>query len=134
MGLPGIDGGLRLAEGLRETLGPVRILSILRDPVRRFVSEFQYRYSSWAASGAPDLEAHLDRCLAGSFEDSPWDLQTYHRGEYHRFLPAWLGTFALGSAVVPLDPDYPPRRRASLLAGERAQRGPGDLGNPRSAP
>lgn len=90
-------GGAIVAEAIREHLGNIRVLLILRDPVDRLFSFYKFKKGSMELDRGLTLEQYVRRCEAVSRRDlrkrernQYWGIE---EGLYARYLPQWFDVF-----------------------------------------
>jgi hypothetical protein len=89
-------GGLATAAAIDETCHP-RVAVILREPVSRLISFFQFMQGRLQVPATMTLAQYVERCAA--IPPDGMDLRVNNvytgvwGGEYARFLPAWLETY-----------------------------------------
>jgi hypothetical protein len=91
-------GGRPLAERMREVLGPdARILMVLREPVARFESFFEFQKARLRIGPEVDVEAYLARAdaltAAERAEPANHAWLAFPGGCYADYLPAWHDVF-----------------------------------------
>jgi hypothetical protein len=100
-------GGERLARGMRDALGDPRIIVVLREPVSRFVSFFEYQKVRLRIPETMTIDEYLraaDRLDRADFADPENEKYfAYYGGCYADDLPAWTGTYGDRLRVVFLD-------------------------------
>jgi hypothetical protein len=101
-----IFGGARLAEGIRERLGPIRIVFVLRDPVDRLISYFKHMKRSrevhaelsceeYAGHALEELPAALGRANGrpvNVYRESVF-VRGLAQGFYADYLEEWYAVF-----------------------------------------
>ena len=100
-------GGEPLAEGMREALGDPKIIVVLREPVSRFVSFFEYQKVRLRIPETMTIEEYLaiaDRLDRADFADPENEKYfAFYGGCYADDLPAWTATYGERLRVVFLD-------------------------------
>jgi hypothetical protein len=102
-----VYGGAAVADRMREVLGAVRAIVVLRDPVDRFVSFFEFQQARLRIPADMTVEQYLARVDAMSDDDfrdpesHPWF--GVRGGRYADWLPAWSAAFGADLHVVMFD-------------------------------
>lgn len=90
-------GGTALAEGMRDALGDPRIIVVLREPVSRFVSFFEYQKVRLRLPESMTIEeycaATAEMTLADFADPDNERYFGFHGGCYADFLPTWAATY-----------------------------------------
>jgi hypothetical protein len=112
-------GGAPLARRMREVLGPARAIVVLREPIARFVSFFEFQQARLRIPAEMTVEEYLarvDRMSDADFRDPenhPW---FGIRGScYADWLPAWCTELGADLRVIDFD-DLVTRTPATLRA------------------
>ncbi len=97
-------GGRILATYLREYLGPTHILIMLRDPVARLISFYNFKKSQLELPEDISLQEYVDRCEAipepeirQRKNNTYWGIEG---GYYDQYLSDWFETFPDTTKVV----------------------------------
>lgn len=97
-------GGALVAEAIREELGNIRVLLILRNPVDRLFSFYKFKKGSMELDNGLTLEQYVRRCEATSRSDlKKREYNQYlgiEEGLYARYLPQWFDVFGSSLRVV----------------------------------
>lgn len=100
-------GGEPLARGMHDALGDPRVIVVLREPVSRFVSFFEYQKVRLRIPESMTIEEYLaiaDRLDRAEFADPENEKYfAYFGGCYADDLPAWLQTYGDRLRIVFLD-------------------------------
>jgi hypothetical protein len=99
-----IFGKEKIAHAIHKTLGEVKILIILKDPVERLLSFYKRKKATFQLSDKINLQEYVDRCLA----KTPAELalhknQIYTLGYYDEYIGPWFETFGKNLKVVFFD-------------------------------
>jgi hypothetical protein len=100
-------GGAPLAHRMHEVLGPVRAIVVLRDPIKRFVSFFEFQQARLRIPEDMTVEQYLTRVDGMSDadflapENHPWF--GVRGGRYADWLPAWCAELGTDLHVVMFD-------------------------------
>jgi hypothetical protein len=100
-------GGEALARGMQDALGDPRAIVVLREPVSRFVSFFEYQKVRLRIPESMPIEEYLsiaDRLDRADFADPENEKYfAFYGGCYADDLPAWLQTYGDRLRIVFLD-------------------------------
>ena len=100
-------GGEALARGMRAALGDPRIIVVLREPVSRFLSFFEYQKVRLRIPQEMAIEEYLaivDRLDRADFSDPANERYfAFFGGCYADYLPAWVQTYGERLRVMFLD-------------------------------
>jgi hypothetical protein len=102
-----VFAGEKIAKEIYSTLGPVKIIIILKDPVDRLLSFYQRKKATFQLSQDITLSEYVNKCL--SF--SPAELEMRENqiytgislGLYHQFLEPWLQLYGSNLKLVFFD-------------------------------
>ncbi len=96
-----IFGGEKIANAIHETLGPVKIIIILKDPVDRLISFYQRKKATFQLPADIDLREYVKICLSKTSEElDQHENQVYtgiSLGLYAQYLQPWLQLY--GSSI-----------------------------------
>lgn len=100
-------GGADVASVIKSVLGEVKVILVLRDPVARFFSFFEFMKSSLLIDKSMDARGYYSACLAMSENDlKNRDSNKYfglEGGCYAKYLPAWQDVFGSNLKIVFFD-------------------------------
>lgn len=90
-------GGRNMASHISASLGDVRIMIILKDPVERLVSFYQRKKTTFQLPSGMTLKDYVNQCLAISGDEILSEenklFTGIYFGEYHHHLPAWFDVY-----------------------------------------
>lgn len=102
-----VFGGNKIADKIVDTLGPVKILIILKDPVDRLISFYRRKKATFQLPEQMDFATYVKACLQKSNRELDLhENQIYtgvYLGLYHRFLEPWLQRFGDDIKIVYFD-------------------------------
>jgi hypothetical protein len=102
-----IFGKEKIASAIKNTLGPVRILIILKDPVERLVSFYKRKKATLQLDAGITFREYVDRCLAKSPQElSKPENQLYtgiSLGYYDEYIEPWIQIFGKDLKIVFFD-------------------------------
>ncbi|MBL0339644.1 MAG: sulfotransferase domain-containing protein [Bacteroidetes bacterium] len=102
-----VFGGEKIASEIHTTLGSVKIIIILKDPVDRLISFYQRKKATFQLSQNMDLGEYVKMCLAKSADELDLrENQVYtgiSLGLYHNFLEPWLHLYGSNCKIVFFD-------------------------------
>lgn len=102
-----IFGKEKIAGAIRSTLGPVKILIILKDPVERLLSFYKRKKATLQLDAEITFKQYVEKCLAKSPEElSKLEHQLYtgiSLGYYDEYIEPWFNTFGKDLKVVFFD-------------------------------
>lgn len=102
-----VFGGEKIATEIFKTLGPVKIVIILKDPVDRLISFYQRKKATFQLPQDTNLRDYVQLCLS----KTPAELDQHEHqvytgislGLYHQFLEPWLKIFGNNIKIVFFD-------------------------------
>ncbi|HEX5002562.1 MAG TPA: sulfotransferase domain-containing protein [Bacteroidia bacterium] len=100
-------GKEKIAHAIKETLGPVKVLIILKDPVERLISFYKRKKATFQLPSHIDLKEYVEKCLAKSKHDlEKQEHQIFtgiSLGYYDEYINPWFDTFGNQLKVVFFD-------------------------------
>lgn len=102
-----IYGKERIAGAIRKTLGPVKVLIILKDPVERLISFYKRKKATLQLDPGMTLKSYVNTCLS----KTPQELESLNNqlytgislGCYDEYLEPWFNEFGTDLRVVFFD-------------------------------
>ena len=92
-----IYGGEKIAHAIKGTLGDIKVLIILKDPVERLKSFYTRKKSTLQLPANMDFTQYVEQCLSMKDEDlDKKENQIYtgiYLGLYSKYMKAWYDTF-----------------------------------------
>lgn len=93
-----LHGGAKLARAIKEDLGDIRIVMLLREPISRLYSFFSFKKRSLEIEKELSFSEFVNQCLTCSYDQPPkGDLQRNYLaiedGFYAKYLEQWYGVF-----------------------------------------
>lgn len=91
------DGGRKVAQAVKDTLGHTRVIVVLREPVERLFSFYNFEKAMFFLEADIDFDRYIEACVA--MPDEQVRIQTNHRfwgvrgGFYADYLQDWYDVF-----------------------------------------
>ncbi|BAC90134.1 sulfotransferase domain-containing protein [Gloeobacter violaceus] len=91
------DGGRKVAQAIRSTLGPTRVMIVLREPVERLFSFYHFEKAMFFLDSEIDFDRYIELCVA--MPEEQVRIQTNHKfwgvrgGFYTDYLEEWYDVF-----------------------------------------
>lgn len=102
-----VFGGEKIATEIRNTLGDIKILIILKDPVQRLISFYQRKKATFQLPADMDFNTYVEKCLSKTdHELDQHENQIFtgiYLGQYHRFLEPWIQVYGKNLKLVFFD-------------------------------
>ena len=95
-------GEIKIIEQMRALLPPHKVIVVLRDPVDRFISNFNFLKSKLLIKQDEDLNSFINNCIIQL--EKPLVDNDYSRalmeGKYIDFLPAWIDNYGNDFKII----------------------------------
>jgi Sulfotransferase domain len=100
-------GGKKIADNIKNTLGDIKVLIILKDPVERVKAFYTRKKSTLQLPREITFSKYVDKCMSMSEQElSKQQNQIYtgiHYSLYHNYIESWFDVFGKNLKVVFFD-------------------------------